>query len=107
MEHTPCLYPIKGGRKTVSQQAIPIPKVHKAILMKEIDLLVLIGVMKWQPYLQWASLSFIIPKKDLTVRTISDFRERNKRIVMTPYPNLKLVQRCRSLRASYMQPSWI
>jgi hypothetical protein len=58
--------------------------------MKEIDQLVLIGVMKWQPYSQWASPSFIIPKKDLTVCTISDFRELNKRIVRKPYPIPKI-----------------
>jgi hypothetical protein len=58
--------------------------------MKEIDRLVLIGVMKWQPYSQWASPSFIIPKKDLTVHTISDFRELNKRIVRKPYPIPKI-----------------
>ena len=58
--------------------------------MKEIDQLVLIGVMKWQPYLQWAPPPFIIPKKDLSVCTISDFRELNKRIVRTPYPIPKI-----------------
>jgi hypothetical protein len=30
-------------------------------------------------------LTFIIPKKDSTVHTISDFRELNKRIVRKPY----------------------
>jgi hypothetical protein len=59
----------------------PIPKVHKATLMKEIDRLIAIGVLKWQPSSKWASPSFIIPNKDQTVRTISDFRELNKRIV--------------------------
>jgi hypothetical protein len=58
--------------------------------MKEIDRLVLIGVMKWQPYSQLASPPFIIPKKDLTVRTVSDFRELNKRIVRKPYPIPKI-----------------
>ncbi len=58
--------------------------------MKEIDQLVSIGVMKWQPYLQWASPSFIIPTKDLTVRTILDFRELNKGIVRKPYPIPKI-----------------
>jgi hypothetical protein len=34
--------------------------------------------------------SFIIPKKDHTVRTISDFRELNKQIVRKPYPIPKI-----------------
>jgi hypothetical protein len=43
------------------------------------------GVLKWQPSLQWASPSFIIPMKDHLVHTISDFRELNKSIVTKPY----------------------
>ena len=52
--------------------------------MKEINCLVSIGVLKWQPLAKWALPSFIIPKKDYTVRTISDFRELNKQIVRKP-----------------------
>jgi hypothetical protein len=55
----------------------PIPQIHKATLMKEINRLVDIGVMKRQSSSQWASPTFIIPKKDMTVRTITDFRELN------------------------------
>jgi hypothetical protein len=58
--------------------------------MKEIDPLIAIGVIKWQPLSKWASPSFIIPKKDHTVHTISDFREFNKRIVRKPYPIPKI-----------------
>jgi hypothetical protein len=43
--------------------------------MKEINRLVDIGVMKRQSSSQWASPTFLIPKKDMTVRTITDFRE--------------------------------
>ena len=53
----------KEGAKPFHGRPYPIPKVYTATLMKEIDQLVSIGVMKWQPYSQWASLSFIIPKK--------------------------------------------
>jgi hypothetical protein len=66
------------------------PKIHKATIMKEIDHLILIGVLKLQPLSKWASPSFIIPKKDHTVHTISDFRELNKRIVTKPYPIPKI-----------------
>jgi hypothetical protein len=68
----------------------PIPQIHKATLMKEINRLVDIGVMKRQSSSQWASPTFIIPKKDMTVRTITDFRELNKRIVRRPYPIPKI-----------------
>jgi hypothetical protein len=48
--------------------------------MKEINHLILIGVLTWQPLSKWALPSFVIPKKYYTVGTISDFRELNKRI---------------------------
>ncbi len=69
---------LKEGAKPFHSRPYPIPKFHKATLMKEIDQLVSIEVMKWQPYSQWASPSFIIPKKDLTVCTISDSRNITK-----------------------------
>jgi hypothetical protein len=81
---------LKEGAKPYHGRPYPIPKIHKATLMKEIDQLIAIGVLKWQPLSKWASPSFIIPKKDHTVRTISDFRELNKRIVHKPYPIPKI-----------------
>ncbi len=76
----------QGGAKQYHCRPHPIPKIHKATLMKEVNCLISIRVLKWQPSSQWASSSFIIPKKDHTVCTILDFRELNKRIVRKPYP---------------------
>ncbi len=81
---------LKEGAKPYHDRPYPIPKVHKAPLMKEIDWLIAIEVLKWQPLSKWASPSFIIPKKDHTVCTISDFRELNKRIVCKSYPIPKI-----------------
>jgi hypothetical protein len=47
-------------------------------------------VLEWQPSSRWVLLTFIIPNKDSTVRTISDFRELNKHIVRKPYPIAKI-----------------
>jgi hypothetical protein len=58
--------------------------------MKEVNWLCNIGVLEWQPSSRWASPTFIIPKKDSTVHTISDFRELNKCIVRKPYPIPKI-----------------
>ncbi len=72
-------------------RAYPIPQIHRAVLMKEIDRLCSIGVLKWLPNSEWASPIFIIPKKDgRVVRTISDFQELNKHIVRKPYPIPKI-----------------
>ena len=52
----------------------------------EVERLVQIGVLKKINRSEWAAPTFIIPKKDGTVRFISDFREVNKRIKRKPYP---------------------
>jgi hypothetical protein len=58
--------------------------------MKEIKWLCDIGVLEWQLSLRWAPPTFIIPKKDSTVRIISDFRELKKCVVRKPYPIPKI-----------------
>jgi hypothetical protein len=58
--------------------------------MKELRRLCDLGVLQWQPASEWASPSFIVPKKDQTVRFLSDFREVNKRIVRKPFPLPKI-----------------
>jgi hypothetical protein len=40
-----------------------------------------LGVLERQPASEWASPSFIIPKKDKTVCFLSDFQEVNKRLI--------------------------
>ena len=64
----------------------PIPKCHSETLRMEVDRLVEIGVLKRVNRSEWAAPSFVIPKKDGTVRFINDFRELNKRIRRKPYP---------------------
>jgi hypothetical protein len=86
----PVSFELKEGAKPYHGRPYPIPKIHKATLIKEIDCLISIGVLKWQPPSKWALPSFVIPKKDYTVCTISDFRELNKRIVRKPYPIPKI-----------------
>jgi hypothetical protein len=86
----PVSFELKKGAKLYHGGPYPIPKIHKATLTKEIDCLVAIGVLKWQPLSKWASPSFIILKKDCTMHTISDFRELNKPIVRKPCPTPKI-----------------
>ncbi len=67
-----------------------MPKVHKETIMKEVERLYQLGVLERQPASEWASPSFIIPKKDKTVHFLSDFREVNKRLVRKPFPIPKI-----------------
>jgi hypothetical protein len=43
-----------------------------------------------QPASEWASSLFIIPKKNRTVRFLSNFQEVNKRLIRKPFPNPKI-----------------
>ncbi len=83
-------FELKEGMRPYHGRPYPILHKHKAVLMKEMKLLCNIGMLEWQPSSRWVLPTFIIPKKDSTVRTISDFRELNKHIVRKPYPIPKI-----------------
>jgi hypothetical protein len=86
----PVSFELKEGMKPYHGRPYPIPHKHKAVLMKEIKRLCETRVFEWQPSSRWALPTFIIPKKDSTVRNLSDLRELNKRIVRKPYPMPKI-----------------
>jgi hypothetical protein len=86
----PVSFQLKEGIKPYHGRAFPVPHIHLKTLRKEVERLCELGVLKRQPSSEWASPTFIIPKKEGTVRFISDFREVNKRIVRTPYPIPKI-----------------
>ncbi len=67
-----------------------MPKNHKKTIIKEVERLCELGVLERQPASEWASPSFFIPKKDQTVRFLSDFWEVNKRLVRKPFPIPKI-----------------
>jgi hypothetical protein len=81
----PVFFELKEGMNPYHGRRYPIPHKHKAILMKEIKWLCDIGVLEWQPSSRWVLPTFIIPKKDSTVHTISDFRELNIKKTL-PHP---------------------
>ena len=72
--------------KPYHAKPFPVPRVHEKTLPIEIDRLCQIGVLKKVNNSQWAAPSFLIPKKDGSVRFINDFRKLNKRIKRKPYP---------------------
>ncbi len=52
-----------------------------------------LGVLERQSASEWASPSFIIPKKDQTICFLSDLQEINKRLVRKPFsiPKISMV----------------
>ena len=88
---TPVSFELKEGAKPFhARRAFPVPKVYYETLRKEVDRLCEIGVLKRQPESEWASNTFIIPKKNKQVRFISDFREVNRLLVRKPFPIPKI-----------------
>ena len=81
---------LKPDAKPYHGKAFPVPFIHKETLKKEVERLAEIGVLQRQPESPWASPTFIIPKKNLTVRFISDFRKVNELLVRKPYPLPKI-----------------
>jgi hypothetical protein len=83
-------FQLKEGVSPYHGQAFPVPKVHKETIIKEVERLCKLGVLERQPASEWALSSFITPKKEQTVRFLSDFWEVNKRLVRKPFPIPKI-----------------
>jgi hypothetical protein len=64
--------------KPVYSRPYPVPQIHLKTFEMELDHLVRIGVLALQQESEWASPSFVTPKKDGRVRWISDLRQLNK-----------------------------
>jgi hypothetical protein len=69
----PVSFQSKDWVTTYHGRAFPIPKVHKEVIMKEIQRLCGLGVLEWQPSPEWAAPSFIQPKKNKTVCLLTNF----------------------------------
>jgi len=77
---------LKPGVTPYHARPFPIPRIHEGTLKLELERLCKIGVLKKVNHSEWAVPTFIVPKKDGSVRFISDLREINKRILRKPYP---------------------
>jgi hypothetical protein len=65
--------------KTRQGQAFSVPKIHKDILIKEIERQCKLGVLEQKHASEWASPSFIVKKKNKTISFLSNFGEVNNR----------------------------
>ena len=81
---------LKEGAVPKHHKPFPVAKIHEVTLKKELERLCKIGVLRKCSNSVWATPTFIIPKKNGTVRFISDFRYLNKCLVRRPYPIPKI-----------------
>ena len=68
----------------------PVPRIHELTFKQELDQLEYLKVIKKVNRSQWGTHTFLITKKDNTVRFISDFRDLNKHVLRQPYPIPKI-----------------
>jgi hypothetical protein len=69
---------IDANAKPMHSRPYPIPPIHLKSFKMELNHLVRIGVLASQQESEWASPSFIIPKKDSRVWWNSNLRQLNK-----------------------------
>jgi hypothetical protein len=87
---------LKEDAKPYHAKAFPVPKIHHDTLKHEIEQLVSLGILK-RCSSEWAAPTFIIPKKNGTVRLISDFRKLNEQLKRKPYHIPKIAQMLQEL----------
>ena len=74
------------GAQPIHSKAYSVPMKHEPAFLKELKHLVEVDVLERADDSEWASPTFIIPKKDGRVRWISDLCELNKALKRKVYP---------------------
>jgi hypothetical protein len=82
----PVDFRLKSGDMPFHLSPFPVPKNYEETLKKEINRLCDLGALKYQVALEYESPSFIIPKKNGTIRVVSDFSVLNSKLQQVSYP---------------------
>ena len=89
----PVYLELRGDANPVCSQPYTVPRVHKAMLRKELQRLVILGVIKHLYYSKWGSPYFSQPKvKANWVFFLSDYHNLNGQLKHNPCPMPKIRQ---------------
>jgi hypothetical protein len=91
---------LKPGAKPRHARPYPVPVIHLETFKKVLIHLCEIGALQPQGASEWASPTFITPKKDGRVRWVSDLREVDKVVRQRQYP-LPIIQDVLRRRSGY------
>jgi hypothetical protein len=69
---------LEEGAKPYHARAYPIPHIHEETIQKGAVCLCREGVLAKDSNSEWVAPTFIIPKKEGTVRFLTDFQQLNK-----------------------------
>ena len=83
---TPVELEVKPGSKPFNARYYPVPRINNETFRKDLRRLVEIGVFTPVQKSQCGKPVFIIPKKEGTVRFITDYRNFNQKIFRNIYP---------------------
>jgi hypothetical protein len=87
---TPVQLELKPDAKPYHGKAYLVPHSQERALKEEVQRMVDLGVMRKVNRSEWVFPAFTVPKKDVTLRSIADLRELNKRIKRKPFPIPKI-----------------
>ncbi|DBA01732.1 TPA: LOW QUALITY PROTEIN: hypothetical protein N0F65_010142 [Lagenidium giganteum] len=93
----PYKLPLVDGAQPLSLRPYPIPRIYYDATRREVQRLVQLGVLVPDTTSRWASPSFVLPKKDGSVRLVTDFRRLNKRLMRHYFPLPRILEVLRSL----------
>ena len=82
---------LKENVKPYHGRPYSIPQAYEKQLRYEVERLVKIGVLRKVNRSKWGAPNFVMPKKDRTIRFITNFRELNKQIKRKPYQSPTLI----------------
>ena len=84
---------LKDDTKTVFLSQYPVTRLHKAMIRKEVNILVSLGILKSDNGSEWGALSFAKPKaKKNQILFLRNLRQLNRQLKNNPHSMPKIYE---------------